>query len=226
MTTDLAAAIGTAPFFHGLQPPLVEELASIAALKQYQAGEIIFRQGDPGLGFHLLLAGRVKVFKSAPDGKEQILHLFGPGEPFGEVAIFLGLGYPADSQALDDSRTLFFPRLALRRLIAANPDLALGLLAVLSRRLVHFAALLESVTLKEVPARLAAFLLDSADENGRAELTVTKGQLASLLGATPETISRSLGRLKSRGLINEEKPFITILDRGRLRALADGLATV
>ena len=220
---NLAAAIGASAFFKGLGPDLIDQLASIAASKRYQAGEIIFHQGDPGLGFHLIHQGRVKIFKSAPDGKEQILHLFGPGEPFGEVAIFLGRGYPAEAQALEESQTIFFPREALRRLIAANPDLALGLLAVLSLRLVHFSSLLESVTLKEVPARLAAFLLDSAQGEGRVELTVTKGQLASLLGATPETISRALGRLKTRELISEEKPFITILDQDRLRDLAEGL---
>ena len=220
---NLAGAIGASAFFQGLGPDLIDQLASIAAFKRYQAGEIIFHQGDPGLGFHLIHQGRVKIFKSAPDGKEQILHLFGPGEPFGEVAIFLGRGYPAEAQALEGSETIFFPREALRRLIAESPDLALGLLAVLSLRLVHFSRLLESVTLKEVPARLAAFLLDSAEGGGRVELTVTKGQLASLLGATPETISRALGRLKTRGLISEEKPFITILDQDRLRDLAEGL---
>ncbi len=215
--------IGRAGFFAGLAPGLIEQLATIAAPKRYQAGETIFEEGDPGLGFHLVAEGRVKIFKSTPDGKEQILHLFGPGEPFGEVAIFLGRGYPAQALALADTATIFFPREALRGLIARNPDLAFGLLAVLSQRLVRFARLVESITLKEVPARLAAFILDLAGQKEtQVELTVTKGQLASLLGSTPETISRALGRLKSAGLISERKPYLTILDPRRLRELADG----
>lgn len=224
---NLAETISRAAFFQGLTSGLTAELAGIAVSKSYQAGETIFSEGDPGLGFHLVADGRVKIFKSAPDGKEQILHLFGPGEPFGEVAIFLGRGYPAQALALVRTVTIFFPRSALRDLIARNPDLAFGLLAILSQRLVRFAGLLESVTLKEVPARLAAFILDLS-EGGRdqIELTVTKGQLAALLGASPETISRALGRLKNANLIREEKPLMTIVDRGRLKDVADGVENV
>ncbi len=222
----LADVIEGAAFFQGLEPELAAQLASIAAWKTYRAGETIFEEGQPGLGFHLVAEGRVKIFKSSPDGKEQILHLFGPGEPFGEVAIFLGRGYPAQAMALAETTTVFFPRAALRDLIARNPDLAFGLLAVLSQRLVRFAGLLESITLKEVPARLAAFVLELAGTGDRAELVLTKAQLASLLGATPETISRALGRLKNAGLISEQKPFLNIIDRRRLSDLAEGLETV
>ncbi len=220
------AVIAEAPFFQGLAPDLAAQLASIAVVRRYQAGEFIFEENDPGLGFHLVAEGRVKIFKSAPDGREQILHLFGPGEPFGEVAIFLGRGYPARAQALADTATLFFPRPALRDLIARNPDLAFGLMAVMALRLVRFAGLLESVTLKEVPARLAAFIIELAGGGDRAELALTKGQIASLLGTTPETISRALGRLKNAGLVSEQKPFLIIADRGRLRDLAEGLDTL
>jgi cAMP-binding proteins - catabolite gene activator and regulatory subunit of cAMP-dependent protein kinases len=224
---NIAEIISQAAFFQGLAPELTEQLAGIASLKSYQAGETIFYDGDPGLGFHLVAEGRVKIFKSAPDGKEQILHLFGPGEPFGEVAIFLGRGYPAQALALAETRTVFFPRAALRDLIARNPDLAFGLMAVLSLRLVRFTALLESVTLKEVPARLASFILDlSGDGRDQVELSITKGQLASLLGASPETISRALGRLKNAGLISEEKPMLRILDHVRLRDVADGVENI
>ncbi|MDR2945485.1 MAG: Crp/Fnr family transcriptional regulator [Candidatus Adiutrix sp.] len=221
MVVKTLSAIRRADFFSGLDAELTERLASIAVPKGYEAGEIIFEEGDPGLGFHLVAEGRVKIFKSQPDGREHLLHLFGPGEPFGEVAIFLGRGYPARAQAVAQTRTVFFPREALRNLIAQNPDLAFGLLAVLSQRLVRFAGLLEDITLKKVPARLAAFLLSSA-EGGRVELRLTKGQLASLLGATPETISRALGRLKKAGLISEEKSEIVIIDRLRLAELAEG----
>ncbi|UQZ88767.1 transcriptional regulator [Deltaproteobacteria bacterium Smac51] len=215
--------IAKAPFFQGLEPDLVSQMASVALVKKYGAGSTIFHEGDPGLGFHLVAEGRVKIFKSAPDGKEQLLHLFGPGEPFGEVAIFAGRGYPAQAEAMTETATLFFPRAELKRLIAENPDLAFGIMAVLSARLRRFASMLEAVTLKEVPARLAAFVLNLAEDGReRVELSVSKGQLASLLGATPETISRALARLKNAGLISEEKPFINILDRRRLTEAASG----
>lgn len=217
------AVIAAAQFFQGLEPDLVGRLASIAVVKKYAVDEVIFHEGEPGLGFYLLAEGRVKIFKSNPDGKEQLLHLFGPGEPFGEVAIFAGTGYPAQARAMRDSVTLFFPRAELRRLIAENPDLAFGLMAVMAARLRRFASMLEAVTLKEVPARLAAFILSLAPQGqDRAELPFSKGQLASLLGATPETISRALARLKKAALIREEKPYIHILDRRRLTRAAVG----
>lgn len=217
----IAAALET--FFVDLAPDLLNQLILIARLKHYRSGEMIFEDGSPSLGFNLLTEGRVKIYKVAPDGKEQMLHLFGPGEPFGEAALFLGRGYPASAQALSASNVVFLPREALLRLISANPEMALALLGVMAKRLARFTALLEAITLKEVPARLAAFILELARDNDQAELTLSKTQLASLLGTTPETISRSLGRLKNSGLISEEKPLIAIKDRPRLKLVAEGL---
>lgn len=212
-----------AAFFEGLAPEALERLAAISRLKSYRAGEMIFERGAPGLGFHVVAEGRVKIYQTAPDGREQILHLVGPGEPFGEAAVFMGQGYPADALALTEAVTVFIPRRELLALITGQPELALGLIGLMARRLARFAALLEAVTLKEVPARLAAFILELAGSGDRAELTLSKTQLASLLGTTPETISRSLGRLKSAGLVAEEKPYLIIKDRPRLELTAEGL---
>lgn len=219
-------AISRAAFFQGLGPEIVGQLASVAVMKRYLAGEVIFEEGDRGTGFHLVAEGRVKIYKMSADGREQILHIFGPGEPFGEAAVFLALSYPARALALTETATVFFPREALRRLLAQNPDIAFSMMGIMAQRLVRFAGLLESITLKEAPARLAAFILDLAGEEQSAELIITKNQIASLLGTTPETISRAFGRLKSAGLITEEKPYITILDQRRLRNAADGLEEV
>lgn len=211
-------------FFAGLPSELMDQLATIVRLKHYRANEVIFEENSAGEGFHMVAEGRVKIFKTTAEGKEQILHIFGPGEPFGEAAIFLGRGYPANALALSRTATLFFPRAELRRLISANAEMAFGLLGVMAQRLARFTALLEAITLKEVPARLAAFILELAQGRDRVELTLSKSQLSSLLGTTPETISRSLGRLKSSGLIAEEKPFIIVTDRRRLELAAEGLS--
>ncbi len=107
--------IAASPFFQGLAADELGEMAAVASVKKYLAGELIFDENDKALGFHLISEGRVKVFKSAPDGKERILHIFGPGEPFGEAAIFAGRGYPAQALAVSGTTTLFFPRDALKR---------------------------------------------------------------------------------------------------------------
>lgn len=148
--------------------------------------------------------GRVKIFKMSLDGKEQILHIFGPGEPFGEVPVFHGNPYPANAVALESSSMLFFPRRKFIDLINSTPSLALSMLAVLSMRLRRFAAQIESLSLKEVPARLAAHLIYLTEEQKNTKavtLDIPKGQLASLLGTSPETLSRIFAKMTKEGLI-------------------------
>ena len=187
-------------------------------------GEVIFAEGEDADGFYVVITGRVKIFKLSPDGKEQILHFFGPGEPFGEVPVFMGQHFPASAEVMEESRVFFFPRKSFVDLIKRTPSLALNMLAILSKRLRRFAALIDDLSLKEVPGRLAAYLLYLSDQNRGAkvlELAVTKAQLASLLGTIPETLSRILGKLSSQGLIESDGRRIRIMDREALRDLAE-----
>ncbi|GAG35555.1 unnamed protein product, partial [marine sediment metagenome] len=190
----------------------------------YRRGQIIFSEGDEGVGFYVTVSGRVKVFKLSPEGKEQILHILGPGEPFGEVPVFAGQQFPANAEAMEKSRILFFPRDAFAGLISKNPSLAMNMLAVLSRRLRRFTIMIDDLSLKEVPGRLAAYLLYLSEESkgsSELELNITKTQLASLLGTIPETLSRILGKMSGQGLIRSEGPRIHILNREELEDLAE-----
>lgn len=214
------------PLFQGLPEAQQERLASIVAKRQFDKGELIFSEGETAAGFYVVLSGRVKVFKLSPEGKEQILHLFAAGEPFGEVPVFTGREFPAHAEAMEDSRVLFFPREAFIGLIREDPTLALNMLAVLSRRLHQFTSLVEQLSLKEVPGRLAAYLLYLSQQQGsgeRVELDMSKAQLSSLLGTIPETLSRVLGRLHQAGMISSDGPRdIIIVDRRGLEELASG----
>ncbi|MCA1961043.1 MAG: Crp/Fnr family transcriptional regulator, partial [Desulfomonile sp.] len=215
--------VPTIPLFNGLPDDQLRDLYSIGVEKRFKRGGTIFSEGQPALGFYVVLSGRVKIFKLSPDGKEQILHLFGPGEPFGEVAVFEGKQFPAHAAALEDSTARFYPRDAFIGLIKSNPSLALNMLAVLSRRLRFFAALVDNLALKEVPGRIAAHLLYLSDREEGAdlvELDVPKNQLAGMLGTIPETLSRIFAKMASRGLIQLDGPRITLLDRDGLRDLA------
>ncbi|MCI5121624.1 MAG: Crp/Fnr family transcriptional regulator, partial [Candidatus Electrothrix sp. AUS4] len=145
--------------FKGLAPPPLQQIADSASIKKFQRGETIFFEGNEATGFYMVGQGRVKIFKMSLDGKEQILHIFGPGEPFGEVPVFHGNPYPANAVSLEASSMLFFSRRKFIDLINSTPSLALSMLAVLSMRLRRFAAQIESLSLKEVPARLAAHLI-------------------------------------------------------------------
>ena len=127
--------IKTIPLFEDLPKEHQHDLATIVVDQVLKRGQIIFSEGDEGTGFYVIIKGQVKIFKLSLDGKEQILHIFGPGEPFGEVPVFAGARFPAHAEALEDSRLFFFPRAAFVNLIRENPSLALNMLAVLSHRL-------------------------------------------------------------------------------------------
>ncbi|MGZ3593681.1 MAG: Crp/Fnr family transcriptional regulator, partial [Syntrophales bacterium] len=147
------------PLFEGLSRGQHEALARISVSHSYKKGQTIFSEGDEGVGFYAIISGRVKIFKLSPEGKEQILHMMGVGEIFGEVPVFTGREYPAYAEAHNNSSLLFFPRDLFIELVKKDPSLSLNMLALLSRRLRRFAALIEDLSLKEVPGRLAAYLL-------------------------------------------------------------------
>ena len=213
------------PLFQGLPRKQHEDLSMIVVDQVFKRGQAIFSEGDEGNGFYVMISGRVKVFKLSPEGKEQILHFFGPGEPFGEVAVFAGKNFPANAETLAESRVFFFPRLAFIELIGKNPALALNMMAVLSSRLRRLTNLVEDLSLKEVPGRLAAYLLLLSEKNKRAmkiELEVSKNQLASLLGTIPETLSRILARMTREKLINLDGKKVDIVNRKALEELASG----
>ncbi|OGP85223.1 MAG: transcriptional regulator [Deltaproteobacteria bacterium RBG_16_58_17] len=211
------------PLFSGLSGEQYDALARIGVRRSSRKGERIFSEGDEGTGFYVVVTGRVKISKVSAEGKEQILHFFGPGESFGEVSVFTGQGFPADAVAAAQTALLFFPRTSFTALIRNDPALALNMLAQLSQRLRQFAGLIEDLSLKEVPERLAKYLLYLSGRDGdarAAELDVSKGQLASLLGTIPETLSRILTKMNRRGLIRSRGAQITILDRPGLDAIA------
>ena len=213
--------IGDSVLFGGLPDEQLDAVVNIAVEKKFGKGESIFFEGDPGDGFYMVAEGKVKIFKMSWAGKEQILHIFGPGEPFGEVPVFHGQPFPANAETLVKSTMIFFPREKFIALVHENPALALSMLAVLSMRLRRFVAQIEDLSLKEVPARLAGYLLYLMEEQGSeesVELEISKGQLASLLGTIPETLSRIFARMSDEGLIAVDGKKIRILDRAALAA--------
>ena len=217
---DIISAI---PLFDGLPRDQLEALKNIAVSKHFNKGHIIFSEGDAADGFYVVVEGVVKIFKLSVEGKEHILHIFEAGEPFGEVPVFAGVHFPAHAQAIAETRLLYFPRDAFLNLIEQIPSLALNMLATLSARLRQFTVKIEHLSLKEVPGRLAAYLLDLSDEtegDSPVDLNVSKQQIASLLGTIPETLSRMLGRMTKQGLIHVDGRRIEILDRQGLEELA------
>ncbi|HPL96355.1 MAG TPA: Crp/Fnr family transcriptional regulator [Smithellaceae bacterium] len=223
---DMSSIIAGLPLFQGLKSNQCAALAGIAQRRYYSRGQVFFSEGDDADGFYVILAGKVKIFKLSPDGKEQIFHILEAPEPFGEAAVFSGTNFPASATALVETPVLFFPTTKFVDLIRQDPVLALSMLGLLSLRLRKLTTLVENLSLKEVPGRLAAYLLYQIRDNGTnpvIELSVSKNQMAGLLGTIPETLSRILRRMAEENIIRTDIRTITILDQKQLADLAEGI---
>ncbi|WP_309397705.1 Crp/Fnr family transcriptional regulator [Cerasicoccus maritimus] len=220
---DRAAIIAQCSLFNGLNEEDVLMLAAACETKQVGRGEVIFLEGVAAVGFYVVATGQVKIYKSNAEGREKILHIFGPGESFAEVPVFHGDPYPASAMAMKASEVLCFPRARFVEIIEQHPSLSMNMLANFAQKLRRFSMQIENLALREVPARLASHLIYLSESQKRTDavtLRVPKGQLANLLGTTPETLSRVLGRLEESGVIRSEGKAIALLDWPKLRELA------
>ncbi len=210
--------------FGGLSGEYITEIEKIAVDKHYNKGDIIFYDGDEGNGFYLVAAGSVSVYKLSPDGKEQIFHIVKEGETIGAVPVFSGKSFPANAKAISKSHLLFFDRKKFIQLITGKPNLTMNILALLSMRLREFTIQVENLSLKEIPGRLASYLLYLSREQGNKDLinlNISKVQLANLLGTGPESLSRALGNMKNKKLIAEKGTNIRLINRDLLEELAE-----
>ena len=222
---ERAAWLSRCPLFATLPEADRLALAEVLVAKGYAAGEALFHEGEEAQGFHLLWEGQVKVSRFGPDGREQVVHLIRPGEPCGEVPAFEGGAYPATATALGPAKTFYLLRSRFLDLGMRRPQLLLGMLAILSRRLRGLVQLVDDLALRDVSARLARYLLGLADSAARpsaVRLPTTKSVLAGRLGTISETLSRTLARLQAQGLIRVEGRTLHLLDPQALRAISEG----
>lgn len=216
--------------FSGLEDKGLESLARLAISRSFPRDTPIFWEGKEAQGFYILLRGQVKLVKSSLDGKEYILRLVGPKETFGEAAVLAEAAYPVSAITLEECQTLFFPKKDFLDLLTNSPRLARNMMATMSHLLYHLTRQLEDLSLKEVSARLAQYLIQRCREShGQVaaglsfDLPVTKTHLAAYLGTISETLSRTLARFKALGVIHVDKSRITIEEPEQLEKIAKGM---
>lgn len=212
--------------FSGLGDEYLTEVAEIAQRRTFGKGESLFSEGDPAVGFYLLASGSLKLCKISPDGKEKVLHFVHPNETFAEAAFFGDGRYPAEAKALEGGTALFFPKDGFMGLLERNPRFSLNLIVSLSLLLRRFARQIEELSFAEVPARLAAYLIELAERKSTTfqgktylELGIKKGELASRLGTVSETLSRSFRKMKEEGIIEVDGSRVIINDMQRLQGM-------
>lgn len=207
--------------FASLSDNDLDPLCSLARLQKQDRGALLFSEGEAAEGFYVIAAGRVKIYKLSSDGKERILHIVNSGDTFAEAAIFGDGRYPAFAETLSPSELVFLPGQEFLELLHKRSGIAINMIAGLSQFLRQFAHQIEELTFKDVPARLAGYLLQlNVDPDGSSQLPVSKSQLASNLGTVSETLSRSLRKLADEELILVEGKRIEILDRELLENMA------
>lgn len=223
-TASQPFSLSNVSLFHGLPEEQVRVLTRIAVPRLVEKGEEIFQAGEEARGFYVVKSGSIKIYRAAMNGKEQIIHIWGQGDMFGEVPVFQGTTFPASARALQRSKLLFFQRKAFRSLIRDEPDLGMNMIALLAGRLRLLVGQVATLSLKEVPQRLAAYLLllASTQESDELRLELPKGQIASYLGTIQETLSRTLRRMAEQEVIAMRGRHISILDKSQLENLASG----
>lgn len=209
--------------FSGLSPADLELLAARARPRDYAAGEILFYEGDPCQGVHLITAGSVKIVKTTPTGRQLVLATQPAPATVAEVPVFDGGPYPATVTAMESVRAWLIPRADFLAFCRQKPDLALRFLEVFGGRLRQLVFLVERITFGNVRQRLAQRLLDLAQAAGGPAFVLeeTHEEMASHLGTVREVVTRNLGRFQSEGMIRLNRREVRLLDPEALRAEAE-----
>lgn len=215
----IQAQLAHLPIFKELPPEQLEPIAQGTQEVHALRGTTLFHSGDPCLGFHMLVYGRVKLVFVSSSGLERVVRLVGPGEGFGEALMFMGRNYIVTAQALVDSLLLHINRDTLMEQLEKGSDVARLMLAGLSERLYRLMGELEAYTLQNGVQRLVSYLLQEwpGEEGTPFRIDVGKSVIASRLNLTPEHLSRTLRDLIDRGLIRVQRRNFTILDSAALR---------
>jgi CRP-like cAMP-binding protein len=252
---DLLKQIRGLALFDGVPAEKLQALAEHARYRTCRAGEMFIGETDAVHAFYVVISGQIKLYKSSPEGKEQTLYLLRPGDPFGMCTAFAVDTFPANAMALEESGILLIPGQAMEAVAMKEPRLLVNIIRILADRLKESMTLIESLSLKEIPERLASFLLHGlsshkGEEMTRLEstrerlsrdlprgkraktellvpqqdlqLTITQRELAKILGATPEALSRAIRKMTNAGILVMEGRSIRILDQAALEELAEG----
>lgn len=207
------------PLFNEIGPEELDQIAATVTERHVPRGEIIFRRGDPCIGFHIVIYGQVKLAFISPDGNEKVVEIIGPGFSFGEALMFMEKPYIVTAQALADSLLLHVPKDAIFSELEHDPKFARKMLAGLSRRIHGLICDVEAYSLSSGTQRVIGYLMkeESPADGDQITLNVSKTVLASRLNLTPEHFSRILHDLAAKQLIQIDGRNITILDIEKLR---------
>ncbi len=218
----IAASLAASRVFSGLGGEDIAALATICSTRALKKNEVLFREGEKAEGFFVIQSGQISIQRTKPDGRTQIIHVFGPGDSFAEAALATVDVYPANAVALKSSQVILVRKEPLLELLGRCPQLSVHILASMSAHLRLLMQSIHDMKSRQIEHRLAAWLLKQAGARTVVTLEVSKKVLAGQLGVTGETLSRTFARLRELGAISVVKKRIQIAGRARLEEIAGG----
>jgi CRP/FNR family transcriptional regulator len=221
---EIAGLLGRVPVFGELAPDDLRRVADVAIPRSFGAGDVVFREGDDSDTCYVVRSGHARAIREHPDGRQITLATFGPGDIFGELAMFDDERRSATVEAIDELGVLGIPGLDMRGLLARHPDIAVKLVISLGRRLRAANERLARQSFQTVQSRVAAVLAQLV-EQARAEgapegdvlVTTTQADLAQLAGSSRESASRFLAVLERAGVISQGRGRLTVHDPAALQ---------
>jgi CRP/FNR family transcriptional regulator, cyclic AMP receptor protein len=208
------AELRALPLFASLDDPTLLDLGKRMLRCKFRAGQHISLEGEQPLGVFFVLSGRVRLSRTAPDGREQVLSTVGPGENFDLVPVLDGEPCPSTARAMSQVECLLLPREELQSLIYRHPGLAIAAMQTMAHQLRSLVDLVEDLAFRSVRARLARQLLAVA---GGGSAAITQQELAERTGTIREMAGRTLRRMAEEGLVRLERGRVVVLDAVGLR---------
>ena len=226
---ELAGVLERTALLSNLSQQELQLLAARTVRKHLSEGELLFSEGEPCAGLHIIAQGKVRIFKTSVGGREQVLALNGPGESVAELPVFDGGPYPASAMAVEDTEIAFISRRDFHAYCLEHPEVALKVLTFVGVRLRRLVGIIEELSFTTIRQRLISALLKLAQTEGKKtergiefQLPATHQELASQLGTVRELISRNLMRLQAEGLLEVDARQIVVKDMNGLSALIEG----
>jgi CRP/FNR family transcriptional regulator len=225
---DLLEALEKTPLFSSLSQSELQTLTARSVLKHFSSDELLFSEGEPCKGLHVIARGNVRIFKTSINGREQVLAINGPGESVAELPVFDGGPYPASAIAVDDAEIAFISRKDFHAYCLEHPEVALKVLSVVGARLRRLVGIIEELSFTTIRQRLISTLIKIAQNEGKRtergiefHLPASHQELANQLGTVRELISRNLMRLQAEGLLEVDARQIVVKDMKGLSALLE-----
>ncbi len=226
--SSTAEILRRVPIFTDLTDTELSFLSERAVPRHYKPGEVLFQEGDACAGLFVIESGNVRIFKSSPSGREQVLAIDGPGSSVAELPVFDGGNYPASAAAVNELAILFVSKQDFHAMCLVHPQVALKVLRIVGRRLRGLVGIIEELSFTTVRARLISLLMKLARQQKASASAVkitlpsSNQELASHIGTVRELVSRNMSRLQAEGLIKIEGREVTIPDLQALRDQLDG----